>query len=197
MKAVAIWGLCLVAALMTIEARAEGLFIEPYATYEQGKASFKSSSGIINFDGDMKGMGLGARVGGHFGDIVFLALDAQYSTPDFSSSNYSTKTKSLLAGVTLGAQTPVLGIRVWGSYLPLGTLDQDRSQGLQLKFSEPEMMKLGVGLRVAMFSVNLEHLSGKYKKSEVQNDASSFAAFTDADANRDSWLLGVSFPFSL
>lgn len=195
MKMFSIWGLCLFAALATTHRAQAQFFVEPYATYEQGKANFKS--GIINFDGDMKGIGIGARVGGHVNDVLFLALDTQYAEPEFTSSLYNTKTKSLLAGLTVGAQTPYAGLRVWGSYLPVGTLDQARSNGLQMKFSEPEMIKLGVGLRVAAFSINLERLSGKYKKSEIQNDASTFAAFDNADATRETYMLGVSFPFSL
>lgn len=197
MKALTTWGLGLICATAIALPAQANFFVEPYATYEQGKADFESSSGIVSFTGDMKGLGIGARVGGHIGDIVFLALDAQYAEPEFTSTNYTTKTRSMLAGVTLGAQTPVVGLRVWGSYLPVGTLDQDRAQGLQMKFSEPEMIKLGVGFRVGVFSVNLERLSGRYKKSEVVNDSSVFAAFTNADAKRESYQLGVSFPFAL
>lgn len=197
MKSLSIWAACLVAVLFQMNTAHAQLFLEPNVTYETGKANFESNSGIINFSGDLKGLGVGLRAGTHMGDVIFLGLDAHYSEPEYSSSNYSTKTRSLLGGVTVGAQTPYAGIRVWGTYYPLGTLDQDRTQGLQMKFSEPQIYKLGAGVRISSFSVNLEYLNGDYKKSEIQNDASTFAAFDRASAKRESWLLGVSFPFAL
>lgn len=174
-----------------------GFFIEPGVFQDQGTADFRSSTGLVNFDGDLKGTGLELKIGGHFADIFFLGLDAERSEPQYTSSNYSTNTQSTLAGAVVGVQTPVLGVRLWGSYFPYGTFDQNRDQGLQMKFSEPEIYKVGAGLRVAMVSVNLEYLKGKYRESEIQNNGNTFASFDDADAERESWALGVSFPFSL
>lgn len=190
-------GFALVAALGISSAANAQLFVEPGITLEQGNARFNEGSGIIGFSGDLKGLGVSLKVGGHINDIFFLSVDAMYSQPDFSSTYYSTKTRSMLAGLTAGLQTPYEGVRVWASYLPLGNFDQDSSQGLQMKFSEPQIWKIGAGLRVSTVSLNLEYFTGRYNMSSVQNNGSTFAQFNHADAKRETWMLGVSFPYAL
>ncbi len=177
-----------------------GLFLEPSVTYEHGtgKIDFRS---IAQPDGDLKGLGLGLRFGGHFNDIVFLALDTAYSEPQFTDQNgdFDYDLKSWLAGITLGAQTPFAGVRVWGSYIPFGEvkLDGRGANDSNIKYKDPKLYKLGAGLRVAMVSVNLEYLDGEYTTMEVMNAGSLLSGDYRGNADRESWILSVSFPFSL
>lgn len=177
-----------------------GLFLEPSLIYEHGKGEIDFKS-IAQPDGDLKGWGLGLRFGGHVSDILFLALDTSYSEPEFKdeNGNFNYDLKSWLAGVTLGAQTPVVGLRVWGSYIPFGevTLDGRDSNDTNIKYKEPQMWKAGAGFRVGVVSLNLEYLSGKYKTLEVKNAGSLLSGDYNGDAKRESWLASVSFPLSL
>lgn len=177
-----------------------GLFLEPSVIYEQGKGEIDFKS-VAQPDGDLKGWGLGLRFGGHVSDILFLAIDTTYSKPEFTDENgdFDYDLKSWLAGVTLGAQTPVAGLRVWGSYIPLGeiTLDGRDANDTNIKYKKPQMWKVGAGFRVSMVSINLEYLSGKYDTLEVKNAGTLLSGDYSGDAKRDSWLASVSFPLSL
>lgn len=177
-----------------------GLFLEPSVTYEHGKGKIDFKS-IAQPDGDLKGLGLGLRFGGHINDIFFLAVDTAYSQPEFTDENgdFDYDLKSWLAGITLGAQTPVAGLRVWGSYIPFGEvkLDGRGSNDSNIKYKDPKLYKIGAGLRVAVVSVNLEYLNGDYTTMEVQNAGSLLSGDYRGDANRESWILSVSFPLAL
>ncbi len=176
-----------------------GLFLEPSIYVESGTGQFTSSTGIINFDGKLEGYGVGVKGGVHFADIWFGGLDIMYSMPKFTESNgrFSSNTKNILVGVVTGVQMPIVGLRVWGGFIPYGTLDQDKDRGLQMKFSNPSLFKLGAGMHVSMLSINLEYMWGKYGKSEITNDGSNFATFADAEAKQNVFMLGVSFPLML
>lgn len=177
-----------------------GLFLEPSLTYEQGKGEIDFKS-IAQPDGDLKGWGLGLRFGGHVSDILFLALDANYSQPKFTddNGNFDYDLKSWLLGVTLGAQTPVAGLRVWGSYIPLGevTLDGRGSNDTNVVYKEPQIWKIGAGFRVSMVSINLEYMQGDYTKLHVKNAGTLLSGDYDGDATRKSWIASVSFPLAL
>jgi len=176
-----------------------GPYVEPTLFYETGTSQFSSDSGIINFDGKLEGFGVGVKGGLHVWEIGFAGLDFMYSQPKFTESQgrFSSNTKSWLLGVLAGAQMPVAGLRVWAGYSPLGNMDQDRDRGLQMKFSNPSIFKLGAGIHVSMVSINLEYLWGSYGKSDITNDNSTYATFANASAKRNTFLLGVSFPINL
>lgn len=177
-----------------------GLFLEPSLIYEQGKGEIDFKS-IAQPDGDLKGWGLGLRFGGHVSDTLFLAVDTMYSEPEFTdeNGNFDYDLKSWLAGITLGLQTPVAGLRVWGSYIPFGEikLDGRGSNDSNIKYKEPQMWKVGAGFRVSVVSINLEYLSGDYTKLEVENAGSLLTGDYKGDATRESWLASVSFPLAL
>ena len=178
---------------------AGGLFIEPYAFYENGTGTLDFGS-FGDQEGDLKGLGAGLRLGGHVGDILFLAFDGQFSKPVFTSNsgNYDFDLNSWLAGITLGVQTPVAGLRVWGSYLPLGVikLDGKGSNDANIKYKAPRIFKVGAGFYVAAISINLEYISGKYQTLEIDN-AGLITGDYNGNAERKSLLLSLSFPFAL
>jgi hypothetical protein len=182
-----------------LAADAGGLFVEPYAFYENGTGTLDFGS-FGDQDGDLKGWGAGLRFGGHVADIFFIALDGQFSKPEFTSDsgNFDFDLNSWLAGVTVGLQTPVAGLRVWGSYLPLGILKLDGkgSNDANIKYKDPKIFKVGAGFYVAAISINLEWMSGKYDTLEIDN-AGLITGDYDGNAERKSLLLSLSFPLAL
>lgn len=177
-----------------------GFFLEPSILYEtgEGKIDFKS---IAQPDGDLKGAGVGLRLGSHFKDVFFIALDAAYSEPEFTddNGNFDYDLKSWLAGVTVGLQTPVAGLRVWGGYVPFGEIKFEGrgSNDTTVKYKDPQLWKLGAGLRIKAISLNLEYLNGDYTKLQVENAGSLLSGSYDGDATRESWIASISFPLAL
>jgi hypothetical protein len=174
-----------------------GLFLEPSVFYETGKGHV-DWHGILGSDGDLKGPGIGLRFGVHANDILFVAVDGMFSKPDFTTSHFDFDTKSWLAGVTVGAQTPYYGIRAWGSYMPFGQITLDgRGDSPNVRFTDPKIWKLGAGIRYRFLSVNVEYLNGKYDSVDILNVGPLTGNYASAKATRNSWLLSVSFPLSL
>lgn len=183
----------------TSYAASGGLFIEPYATYETGTAEM--DLGLDgNPDGDLEGWGAGLRFGLHAGDIFFVAVDGMYSEPDFkddSGDSFDFDTKSWLLGPVVGLQTPYAGVRVWAGYMIAGEITLDKTDdAFNIAYKDPKILKLGAGIRVGVVSLNLEYLQGKYEKIEVKN-AGPFSGDYNSDLDRDSYVLSVSFPFSM
>jgi hypothetical protein len=177
-----------------------GLFLEPSLFYETGKGEIDWGS-INAADGNIKGLGVGLRFGVHISDIVFIAADGMYSKPKFtddSGNNFDAKTKSWLAGLTVGAQTPYYGIRVWGGYMPFGQIELDgRNTSTNVRFTEPKIWKFGAGIRYNIVSINLEYLNGKYNSMDALNAGFLTGNYSSATATRNSWIVSVSFPLAL
>ncbi|MCB0349473.1 MAG: hypothetical protein KDD37_11605 [Bdellovibrionales bacterium] len=176
-----------------------GLFVEPYATYESGTAEMNLGTDG-DPDGDLEGWGAGLRLGLHAGDIFFVGLDGMYSEPDFkddSGDSFDFDTKSWLLGPVVGLQTPFAGLRIWGAYMLAGEIELDKTDdAFNIAYKDPKIFKLGAGLRIGVVSLNLECLSGTYEKVEVKN-AGPFSGTYDSELDRDSYILSLSFPFSL
>lgn len=178
-----------------------GFFIEPYIGYEKSNAELKlTDSSTLNPDGELKGWGAGLRVGGHVGDIVFMGVDGLYSEQelrDESSDSRHLDTKSWLVGPVVGVQTPYAGIRVWAAYYLLGEIELDReSEAANLGFKDPRILKVGAGVRAGPVSINAEYMNGKYTKFQTRN-LGPFTGTTDAEVEKDGYMVSVSFPFSL
>ncbi len=177
-----------------------GLFIEPFLTYEKGELEVDYPSPFGSSTEDIEGVGLGARLGFHVHEIIFLAVDARYSMPNYDSSMLSgdASSNSYNLGATLGVQTPVAGLRVWGTYIADGMIDPDSISNVDIKFSKLHGYRLGAGLYVSMISLNLEYENASYDKSTVQ----SVGAITGGDldninANFETYVLSLSFPVAL
>lgn len=179
-----------------------GVFAEPMVTYALGSKTttnwptpFSDSTGSVN------GLGLGARLGMHVGEVLFLAADGRYFMPKLkdSSVNYDASAAGFNYGVTLGMQTPVVGLRVWGTYVFGGELDPEKSGSFDVKFSETQGYRIGAGFYVAMVSLNLEYQDLKYDKLTLQS-LGSISANTGVDnvtMQDKAWIASVSFPVSL
>lgn len=182
-----------------------GLFIEPMITYQTGDNSVQTSQlPIITDDtsGKISGFGAGARIGAHVSEIIFLAADLRFVQLNMKDSFYgNTNGQAYNYGLTAGAQMPWYGLRGWATYVAGGMYDPNAgttTPAINAKAEDAKGYRVGAGIKLMNFSVNLEYEDLKYDKTKITN-AGVFA--TNIDSNVDfktrSWILGVSFPFAL
>jgi hypothetical protein len=175
-----------------------GLFVEPFVTYEAGsKTELDWPSPFQNSEGSSEGLGVGARIGGHVADIVFIAADLRYSKPQFkdSTNNMDVGADQYNYGATVGVQTPFAGIRVWGSYILGSELNPQEDNGVDAKFTDGKGYRVGAGIHLAMVSLNLEYQDLKYEKTTIENGGVFAGTELDTDLTNKSYILSVGFPF--
>lgn len=176
-----------------------GLFVEPSVTYEAGKTTVSYPGPLNDSDEDVKGLGVGVRLGMHVYESVFLAGDVRYSMPKYDSSalGASADATAYNAGVTLGVQTPLAGIRVWGTYILTGELNPKDLNGFDVKFNDLKGYRVGAGIYVGIVSLNVEYQDAKYDSTTIE-DAGGLSGNLDSVKGHDkSYILSVSFPVSL
>jgi hypothetical protein len=177
-----------------------GLFIEPAITYESGTIDINYPAPFSDSKEDVKGYGLGLRAGLHFHEILFVAVDGRYSQPNYNSSALGESTNSTASnlGLSIGAQTPLFGLRVWGTYVMDGILNPDKVNLVDLEYTGMNGCRVGAGLYVAIVSVNLEYQETKYSGITIE----SLGPFADGSLNnleavQKSFILSVSLPLAL
>ena len=115
-----------------------------------------------------------------------------------SSVNYSADATQFNWGPVVGVQTPVFGIRVWGTYIAGGMLDPKASGNFDVKLENATGYRVGAGMRWMMLSLNLEYQNLKYDKLNVENIGGfTNGQFNDVKPKNESWIASVSFPFDL
>lgn len=179
-----------------------GLFVEPAITYESGSGDINLPSPFSNSESDLDGFGLGARVGFHIYESVFLGVDGRYSFLTFKENkiDMDTDAKAWNVAPVIGFQMPTaLGLRVWGSYVLAGEVDPDKDNEVDLKFKSGNGFRVGVGVKLAMVSVNAEYQKIKYDETQVQSLAAFDPGSTTDNVKLDneSVVLSVSFPVSI
>jgi hypothetical protein len=178
--------------------RKGGFFIEPGLTHESSNS--RVSYRDINTDGSLDGYGLSARLGAHFMDSVFAGLDARYSRPDYADTtlNVNTSSDQYNVGPVIGLQTPYLGIRVWGTYMPFAEINPAESNGVKVKYTNGSGYRLGAGVRIAVVSVNLEYQRMAYGNVRVDRvgNTTTNIDLGSARLENESYLLGLSFPIA-
>lgn len=175
-----------------------GLFIEPALTFERGDTAVNYPSPLTSSSGRADGLGIGARIGFHLSEVLFMGFDGRYSMPQFkdSSVQYDAKAVATNWGPVIGLQMPDLGIRVWGSYILAGELNPEASGGFDVKFQNAKGYRAGVGFRVASLSINLEYQDLKYDKSTLEQigQLNIGTTFEGVNLQDKKWLASVSFP---
>lgn len=179
-----------------------GLFVEPMVTYQlESKTTTNWPTPFSDSTGSVKGFGLGARLGFHVADIVFLGVDGRYAMPQFkdSSVNYDADATVYNYAATVGIQTPVAGLRVWGSYIFGGELDPKASGNFDVKLTDATGYRIGAGFYVAMVSLNLEYQDLKYDKLNLQSlgSISTNTNVGNVSLQDKAWIASVSFPITL
>lgn len=175
-----------------------GLFLEPGITYELGDTTINYPSPLANSTGSVQGLGLAARAGVHLFEAFFLGLDYRYSMPQFkdSSDNYDEKAIATNWGPVVGMQMPIVGLRIWGSYIMDGELNPDKSRNFDVKFAKATGYRVGAGFQLILVSLNLEYQQLKYDQTNLEQ-AGPFSANTtlnQVNLENKTWLASVSFP---
>ena len=193
----------LCAGVAQAETKSGGLFVEPMLTYERGEGEVDYPSPVDSSSTDVDGFGVGARLGFHIHEAVFIGADGRYSMPTFkdSSINQDTDAKAYNYGPVIGFQTPGdLGIRVWANYVMGGELDPDKDQNVDVKFKDAKGYRVGAGIKLGIASLNLEYQDLTYDETEVKevgNTTFNNAATNNVKLDNQSWVVSVSFPIAL
>lgn len=193
-------GLATLVSLPAMANNQGGLFIEPMLTYEKGEADVDLPSPFGSSHSTIDGFGLGARLGFHVLESVFIGLDGRYSKPDYKNSDtdINSEASAFNYGPVVGIQMPTpLGIRVWAGYIAGGQMDVDKDQGVDFKFKDASGYRVGGGIKLAMVSLNLEYQQITYNETEL-SDAGIFSGSTsNVDQINNSYIFSVSCPISL
>lgn len=180
-----------------------GLFFEPIISYSTEDSTIQTSQlPIISDDtsGSAKGYGLGARLGIHLSEMLFLGADGRYSKSNFSDSSYgSSDSSGWNVGPTLGVQMPIFGLRLWGTYVTTGVFDPNPGYNdVDLKFRDPRGWRLGAGFRILAMSLNLEFQDLTYEKTDIQSfGIGNSSSDTNVDFKTNGAILSLSFPMEL
>ncbi len=177
-----------------------GVFVEPGVTYEKGDGELDFPDPFGGTSADVDGFGVMARVGFDFGNMLWVGADGRYSRPELDNEDYKADATSWNYGPTAGLQMPTpLGLRVWGTWVLDGKLDPEEEDQLDVRFEKARGYRVGVGVKLAIVSVNLEYQQLKYDKA-VLEEIGPFnpgTEFDDVDGTNDSWILSASFPIGL
>lgn len=174
-----------------------GFYIEPGITYESSDSAL--DFGILGTStGTTQGLGVNLKLGYHADDVFFVGPDVSYSKPKFtlSTTNYDAAAASTMYGFIIGGQMPVVGLRIWGGYIFGGELNPEASGGFDVNFKDPQGLKVGVGFKVVMVSVNVEYMDLEYQTSAIEA-AGPFSGSIDNKLKNKVGLVSVSFPLTL
>jgi hypothetical protein len=187
----------------TEEPKAGGPFVEPYLTYESDDVKIKTSDMPLvanDTTSSSDGFGIGARLGLHVKEIFFLAADARFAQSQLSQSLYdNTRANQYNYGVTAGAQTPLAGLRLWGTYVLGGRMDPSSGEnGVDLRFEDLNGYRVGAGLFVRSVSINVEYQNLTFDTTRVQSWGNvAVDSNFDTDTDVQGYTLGLGFPFTL
>jgi len=180
-----------------------GLFLEPILSYSQEDSSIQTGQlPVISDDtsGTSKSYGVGARIGIHASEILFVGADARFARTSMADSSLGdVQGNSYNVGPTLGLQMPVFGLRIWGSYVAAGEYNPEAGNNdFDLKFKEARGPRYGAGIRLASLRVNLEYQDLTYNTTEIE----SFGSITNpgsskVDFKNEGYTLSLSFPVEL
>lgn len=180
-----------------------GLMIEPILSVSREDTTIRTSQLPVVADdtsGTMEGFGAGLRFGVHASEVVFLGVDGRYSRMRLNDSFYETSEGDIFnAGPGVVVQMPRIGLRAWGTYVVAGQFDPDPGvQGLDVKFTDAEGYRLGLGLRFAAISVNVEYQNLSFDSTEIESFGSlGVNSAANADFENQGYSLSLSFPVEL
>lgn len=181
---------------------AGGLFVEPMVTLERGRGDINFPSPISSADTKLDGFGVGARLGGHVYDTIFLAVDGRYSIPKFKDNkiNQDADAKAWNVGPVVGIQMPFpISLRVWGGWIAAAGVDVDKSKNVKENFKSGQGYRIGAGVKVLLVSVNLEYQKITYDNTVLEEVGvfSPNTTYSDVELKNESMVLSVSFPIAL
>jgi hypothetical protein len=176
-----------------------GIFLEPLVTYQNAETTVNYPAPYSRSNGSDNGLGLGIKAGAHIFKSGFLALDVRYGMTTFKDSrvDYDAHSTSVNWGPMAGVQLPYMaGPRFWVTYIVDGEMNPRSSHSLDVKFKHPEGLRVGIGFRVSMVSLNLEYEELKFQRSVLEK-AGPFdpnVDFSSSGLQNRAWIASVSFP---
>lgn len=184
------------------EIKPGGFYAEPFVTLSRDNSSIRTSEIPLASDtsGRVDGAGLGARLGVHASEIVFLGVDARYQRSRMTDSFYENADGNMYNyGPVIGAQTPWYGVRAWASYVIGGEFDPKAGRsGLDVRFRDPRGYRVGAGLHYLSASINLEYQDLVYDTTQIQS-IGRLTANQDSRIDFESrgFVVSLSFPLEL
>lgn len=183
-------------------AEGAGLFVEPILTYERGRGDVNFPSPFSSADTKIDGFGIGARVGLHVLESIFVGADGRYSMPNFKDNklNQDVNAKSWNIGPVVGVQMPtIVGLRMWAGYVLAGQIDPDKGQNVKETFKSGNGYRVGAGMKVAMVSLNIEYQHVTYDDTTLEEVGifTPNSTRSDVELTNNSTVLSVSFPIAL
>lgn len=181
---------------------AGGVFVEPMITYEKGTGNIHFPDPINSSNTNIDGFGVGARLGFHIFETIFLGLDGRYAMPQFKDSSLGQKTeaKAWNYGPVVGIQMPTtLALRVWAGYIFDGQLDPDKDKNVDEKFSDAHGYRIGAGIKLGIISLNLEYQALKYDTTDINEVGTFNPGYSTSNIHLDTsaWILSASFPIAI
>ena len=179
-----------------------GLFVEPFLTYENSDFDINYPSPIGDSEGDYKGAGIGARIGGHVYESLFIGADARYSKYDYNDddNSYDSDASGYTYGPVVGLQLPTdLSIRIWWNWVLGGSIDPDAGDDFDVKFEDGHGYRIGAGIMFYNLSFNLEFQDIVYDKTKLEQAGpfSNPGTFSDVELENKGYVFSVSFPYTL
>jgi opacity protein-like surface antigen len=176
-----------------------GPMIEPFIFASQSEGAVEVEGvGAINESSDFREGGIGLRLGGHVSEIIFLAADARYARTSYDNDAFYSDADATQYnyGITLGAQTPWAGIRVWGTSVLGGEFNPNAgANDLDVKFGGAGGYRVGAGLHIAAISLNLEYEDLDYGNTDIESPGTT--TVTGVDASQQGYTLSIGFPVEL
>lgn len=177
-----------------------GLFIEPYITYENSDYEVDYPSEIGKSEGNYLGAGLGARLGFHVLESVFVGVDGRYNkySLEDDEAEYESDASGYTYGTVVGLQLPTeVSLRVWWNWILDGVVDPKESDNLDLKFKDASGHRVGVGFMIGTVSLNAEYQNITYSEMEIEKLGPFSGTSNDSELDNNGYVFSVSFPYAL
>jgi hypothetical protein len=180
-----------------------GLALEPMLIYTRETSNIRTSQlPIISDDtsGTSQGGGVGLKVGGHIAGIITAGVDGRYSQTRMTDSSYgNAKAISYNVGPTVGVQMPIVGLRLFATYVPFGAYDPAAGdRGFDVRFRDPQGYRLGAGFHIGPVSLNLEYEDIRFRNTLVQSVGGINQPITsDIKFDTRGYDASVSFPLEI
>jgi hypothetical protein len=78
-----------------------------------------------------------------------------------------------------------------------GEMDMDESNNVDLKLNNASGYRIGGGIKLAIVSLNLEYQKISYDEAELDGNSIFTGSRSNLDADIDSYIFSVSFPFAI
>jgi hypothetical protein len=171
-----------------------GLFVEPGLSYQNVASNIDYGTGMTNSSAVNRGFGLLARGGVHVIERFFIAADARYAFLCYedNTNNYSANASSWDIAPVVGWQMMDWGARLFVGYVLGGALDPESANNNNVKFENPNGWRIGAGIKLHEFSVNIEWQRLHYGSASMTRSGAS--TLEGLNYNAEGLIASFTFP---